>query len=116
MVVIHDAYQHTNENGNGSQPNMKKENSSTKRFRMSQILSPKKNKLNIAVESPNTTSAHSPSGNAVDHNVCVLITDIMDTFEMATTELYKLLYRDSWPRFKRTTPYQQYFAEESKEI
>ena len=116
MIVIHDAFQHSNDNKDGSQLQMMEESSSSKRFGMSRILSLERNKIDIDIEFPNTTSAQSLSGNAIDHNVCVLITEIMHAFEMAQTELYQLLYRDSWPRFKRTTPYKQYLAEESKEV
>ena len=117
MVVIHDAYANTTEKkDDGPGPKMRAE-SSLKKLRMSRILSPDKH-VNLASDSPadSTVIAHSPSSNAVDQNVCKLVTEIMETFEMATTELYQLLYRDSWPRFKRTTQYQQYLAEESKEI
>ena len=67
------------------------------------------------VSSSASPSADSSTLYTVDHNISILITDIMQGFEYATTELYGLLYRDSWPRFRNTAQYIQFQQEHNHE-
>eukprot|EP01084_Bolivina_argentea_P173706 300898_1 len=40
--------------------------------------------------------------NAVDKNIRIMITDIIQSLDSAAVDLFLLLYKDSWPRFKQT--------------
>ena len=47
----------------------------------------------------------------LDHQISDMILEIIDVFEKAGEEVFLMLYKDTWPRFKRTKQFKEYQQE-----
>ena len=54
------------------------------------------------------TSTSSPGNNALDRNISDMLSEILEIFEEAAADLFLLLYKDSWPRFKKTPEFAKF--------